>query len=198
MKYLSVDLETTGLDPTFCQILEIGAVIDDTSWSDKLSNWKNGLAFGGRPFFHCYVIHEKMVGTPFALTMNAKIIERIAKSKDFPQFKFFYPNRAMAAFSDFIAENFPQHKFKKVTVAGKNFSSFDRSFLAQMPESKDVLDRFHHRVLDPVSLYFEGEDTELPNLETCLKRAGIGGEVTHNACDDAWQVIQVLRAKLVP
>lgn len=197
MKYVSIDLETTGLDPSYCQILEIGAVVDDnTEWPDRLSHAKTHQAFGGRPFFHCYVLHEQIVGTPFALAMNAEIIKKIAKPKDYGAFKFLNPEQAMSMFSDFIAEHFPQKDFKKATVAGKNFSSFDRNFLARMPYGKMILDRFHHRVFDPGSMYFEPQDSELPNLETCLKRAGIGGEVTHNACEDAWQVIQVIRKKV--
>lgn len=199
MRYLSVDLETTGLDPSFCQILEIGAVVDDTDWPDLIEssddNYDN-YRYGGRPSFHCYVVHEKIVGTAFALAMNAQIIERIAHSKEFPNYNFFTPIEAMEAFGDFIAEHFPQKDYKKVTVAGKNFASFDRNFLARMPDSDLILNRFHHRTMDPAILYFEDEDTELPNLQTCLDRAEIYGDVLHHACDDAYQVIQVIRAGL--
>lgn len=39
-------------------------------------------------------------------------------------------------------------------------------------------------------------DDWLPNLTTCKEKAGLEEtEVTHNALDDAWDVIQVLRAK---
>lgn len=31
MKYVSIDLETTGLDFECCEILELGAVLDDIS-----------------------------------------------------------------------------------------------------------------------------------------------------------------------
>jgi DNA polymerase III epsilon subunit-like protein len=194
VKYLSVDLETTGLDPSYCQILEIGAVVDDMAWPDKLPNWKNGLAFGGRPFFHAYLVNEVITGSAYALMMNAAIIEKIAKRKDYKSFNFYTPEEAVEKFLDFVYEHFPSNSYKKVTVAGKNFSSFDRNFLVKLPNSGELMSRFHHRVFDPGSMYFGSEDTELPNLETCLKRAGIGGEVTHNACEDAYQVIQVIRA----
>jgi hypothetical protein len=36
-------------------------------------------------------------------------------------------------------------------------------------------------------------DTSLPNLDTCKFRADIQGVVTHNALEDAWDVIEVLR-----
>ena len=31
MKYISIDIETTGLDRDLCQVLSIGAVIEDTN-----------------------------------------------------------------------------------------------------------------------------------------------------------------------
>ena len=43
MKYISIDIETTGLDPENCQILSIGAVIEDTL---------NQLPFEELPTFH--------------------------------------------------------------------------------------------------------------------------------------------------
>jgi hypothetical protein len=36
-------------------------------------------------------------------------------------------------------------------------------------------------------------DKSLPNLTTCKERAGIEGVVTHDALEDAWDVIEVLR-----
>jgi hypothetical protein len=36
-------------------------------------------------------------------------------------------------------------------------------------------------------------DKSLPNLTTCKERAGVSGIVTHNALEDAWDVIEVLR-----
>jgi hypothetical protein len=38
-------------------------------------------------------------------------------------------------------------------------------------------------------------DSDVPNLLKCKERAGINGTVTHNALEDAWDVIEVLRKK---
>jgi hypothetical protein len=38
-------------------------------------------------------------------------------------------------------------------------------------------------------------DSDVPNLDKCKERAGIKGAVTHNALEDAWDVIEVLRKK---
>ena len=47
LPYVSIDIETTGLDPETCQTLEIGAVFD---------NWT--LPIRELPTFHCYVVHQ--------------------------------------------------------------------------------------------------------------------------------------------
>ena len=38
-------------------------------------------------------------------------------------------------------------------------------------------------------------DTELPSLDECMKRAEIESDVTHVAIQDAWHVVKVLRKK---
>jgi len=188
MRYLSIDLETTGRYAEWCQILEIGAVLDDTSWPEVIDD---GL-FGGRPWLHGYVVHERVVGEPYALMMNADAIKRIARREDYQQYKFWTPEEAACELMDFVVVNFPTGK---VTAAGKNFNGFDRLFLRQLPEMSDFLERrFHHRAFDPALLYFREGDQELPGLQQCLLRAGIQNKVMHTACEDAYQVIQSIRA----
>jgi DNA polymerase III epsilon subunit-like protein len=55
---------------------------------------------------------------------------------------------------------------------------------------------FHHRTLDPVTLFTRPCDKELPNLSECAKRAGIDFKGTgyHTAVSDAVMVIELLRA----
>lgn len=66
MKYVSIDIETTGLNPEKCQVLQIGAVIEDTS---------NPLPFEELPKFNCIVEHDDYLGQPTALKMNSWIFE---------------------------------------------------------------------------------------------------------------------------
>ena len=40
-------------------------------------------------------------------------------------------------------------------------------------------------------------DRQLPNLSDCKKRANLNGVVSHDAIDDAWDVIQLLRTEYV-
>jgi len=53
MKYVSIDIEATGLDHTYCQMIEFGAVLDDLRHQRPLDEL---------PQFHCYVLRDKYVG----------------------------------------------------------------------------------------------------------------------------------------
>jgi hypothetical protein len=88
-------------------------------------------------------------------------------------------------------------RMKPVTIncAGKNFSTFDKLFLERLPRWKQAI-RISQRVLDPAILFVDWkQDKVLPNLNLCKERAGLQGEVTHNALEDAWDVIAALRTK---
>ena len=50
MKYVSIDIETTGLDPETCQTIQIGAGIEDTN---------NPLPIEDLPRFKCLVEHPQ-------------------------------------------------------------------------------------------------------------------------------------------
>ena len=92
-------------------------------------------------------------------------------------------------------------KYKKIylTPAGKNFSTFDKNFidplLSNISRSAEII-KFRSRVLDPAILYVDWvNDDALPGLSTCKERAGLDPLVTHDALDDAWDVIELLRKK---
>jgi len=80
-----------------------------------------------------------------------------------------------------------------LNVAGKNFGTFDRLFLVELPWWQKLI-RTRQRVLDPAILCVDWEnDTSLPSLTTCKERMKVDGIVTHNALEDAWDVIEILR-----
>ena len=80
-----------------------------------------------------------------------------------------------------------------LNVAGKNFGTFDKLFLQELPWWQKLI-RTRQRVLDPAILMVDWKsDKSLPNLTQCKERAGVTGIVTHNALEDAWDVIEVLR-----
>ena len=68
MKYLSIDVETTGIDPEFNQILSIGIIIEDST---------NPLPYEQVPKFHCAIKYDEVYGSLFALNMNKELISSI-------------------------------------------------------------------------------------------------------------------------
>lgn len=220
---VSIDLETTGLDSESCQILEIGLVFDNTTVAVKRENIDEYLET--LPTARCYVKHKRIQGEPYALMMNASIIRQLALSA--PQ-KFCIaedgteiipPYEIAYWIKSHIADIIPKEQQKKVTVAGKNFQSFDVRFLQKvedwseveerlnlpltavfdLPKAvedwSEVEERLNSRVLDPGSLYFDPfKDNVPPSLEDCLLRAGFDKKVSHTAVDDAKDVLRVLRA----
>lgn len=197
-KIVSIDIETLGLNPKTCDIIEFGAAIDDGVTSiDEL------------PQFHCFVLPPSYEidgedlcfyrGEPFAMNMNSKIIEKIAnRFKEPNNCNFLNPSDVGEEFANWLLNNgFTRNKDGKIKVmaAGKNFANFDMKFLCNLPTFYKHI-YFHHRIHDPAQLYFNRQkDDDLPSLDTCLKRAGIDKKVSHNALEDALDVIRVLRFK---
>lgn len=186
MKYVSIDIETTGLDLINCDIIEFGAVLDDLS---------NPLPLEQLPVFHTYFSKDKFLGEPYALSMHKEIFLRIAERKE--GYTYISAEKLGNQFKQFLLKNGYNLEKDRITinVAGKNFSSFDLQFLKN---KTDFCKHVHPsaRVLDPAILYYERGDERLPGLSTCLKRAGFEGNVSHCAIDDALDVVKLIRAKL--
>jgi hypothetical protein len=139
---------------------------------------------------------ENYRGNIFALAMNAHILTKILDMR-----KSGAPTDAICPLPEMIANFFREflkkHGFLdiKPVIAGKNVAGFDLPFLNTcIPDWKYI--KFHHRVIDPGMLYFNPKtDMVPPDLKECKKRAGLPEIVTHEALDDAWDVIQLVRAK---
>jgi hypothetical protein len=178
LPYVSIDLETTGLLPETCQILEFGAVFDD--WSRPVEEC---------PTFHCYISHNSVTGSPFALQMNAAILRKIA-TRQAGDPDFCDMHELAGQFSKWMYREcgWPLAE-KQITPAGKNFASFDRGFL----RLHGFDNFFHHRTLDPAPLFWRPEDEKLPDSKACMERAGIEGDVAHTAVADALAVVRMIR-----
>ena len=173
MKYVSIDIETTGLDPDCDLVLELAAVVDDlmdpTVPVDEL------------PALGVVVRHERIHGDPRALAMNARLLEIIAHEGGTSE------DEVMPLLAKFLGLN----GVAKVWAAGKNFGAFDLQFLARMPGHELV--KFGHRHLDPALSFVRDDDVEPPSLSTCLERAGLPSVVSHRAVDDARDVVRLVR-----
>ena len=177
MPYVSIDIETTGLDPACCQILEIGAVWED--WTRPLQEL---------PTYRRLVVHDEYRGNAFALAMNAALLRELSGERQ----AFFLDEDKVA---DDMAEWLKSCGWDGkagLTPAGKNFASFDRQFLKRLPRFEKVV-RLHHRTLDPAILFWQTEDEKLPDSKTCYERAGMDGKVAHTAVEDALAVVRLIR-----
>lgn len=192
MKYLAIDIETTGLNKVNCDILQFACVIDDfVTPIEKL------------PSLVVNCVKPLYCGEPVALAMHAGLITKLAQATvnskvgdefynsvlEIPSYlKAFLMNNLKLSYNDFVKTKF--------TIAGKNAASFDLPFLqSKISEWQGI--QFHHRVMDPSILYFDPRvDEALPSLGECLVRAKIHKEVAHTALEDCLDVICLIRDKL--
>jgi DNA polymerase III alpha subunit (gram-positive type) len=179
MSYVSIDIETTGLDPDTCQVLEVGAVFED--WKSPISQL---------PEFRQILKYTELRGNPFALALNANLLKLIAN----PQPEHCQPQELGQRLANWVRACGLDPM--DLPAAGKNFASFDRQFLERLPDFTQYV-KFRHRTLDPAMLFWRPyEDERLPGSKTCYERAGLGGKVMHTAVDDARAVAQLMRVGL--
>jgi len=178
MPYVSIDIETTGLDPDTCQILEIGAVWDN--WTKPIDEL---------PTYRRLVAHSEYRGNAFALALNAALLKRLSGERE-PW--FLDPDEVADDFAIWL-RSCGWDGQTALTAAGKNFASFDRQFLRRLPRFEQVV-KLRHRTLDPAILFWHpNEDEELPGSKTCYERAGINTNVAHTAVEDAQAVVRLVR-----
>jgi oligoribonuclease len=179
MKYLSLDIETTGLNPQTDHVLQVAGIVEDT---------KTKLPREACPSFVFYNWRESYSGHPFALAMNVGIFQRLLHLREINS-QLVVPE---ASLIDEITNFTSQHFANKILIAGKNVSGFDLPFLKALPNGEKL--KTHYRVVDPSMLFIDFATDELPpDLKTCKERSGLSGHVAHDALDDAWDVISVLR-----
>lgn len=221
MKYVSIDIETTGLDSVNDQVLSIGALIEDTNQPQNLEDM---------PKFHGVIKRNRIEGDLYAINLNRDLLETMnqyacAKDQDekndivhMTGMQFYNENEIVEAFYYWLAKNgfvdsldansggyvqvvdgvsLPPitNKTKPIhiTAAGKNFATFDKLFLERLPRWKQLI-KIRQRILDPSILFVDWKNDEsLPGLSLCKKRAGFDEHVSHNALEDAWDVVELLR-----
>lgn len=186
MRYISLDLETSGGNPQRHQVLELAAVVEDT---------KKLLPLAELPAFRRVVRHAEVVGTAGALALNAGLLQELARKEPNPE--LCTPDELLPQLREFLlAQGFRPDKKDCVTVtlAGKNVASFDLGFLRELP-GWGTLVRAEPATLDPAAFYLNWrKDSRLPTMSICKARAGHEShEVAHQALADALDVIELLR-----
>lgn len=168
MRYISIDLETTGLDPRKHQVIEIAMVHEDT---------ENPRALVDLPKLRLLIARQDIRGQPEALEMNRALLAE-AREVGFTE------EQAWQLVKEQL-NDWGYWSDRKAVAAGKNVAGFDLQFFPD-----EIREMFHHRVIDPGSVFFDFKSDRPPSLGTIL-----GRPVSHTALEDARDVVEVLRKK---
>lgn len=182
--YVSIDIETTGIDDK-SHILQISAVYDDLR--SPIAELKTiDLPIKWDVMTHC---------EPYAMGMNAELLKKMM-SRDFVTHT---QDQAMEHFMKFLYAVVDASGQKNIIFAGKNVASFDIPKLnIFMSKSDYKLKEFkrltHYKTLDVGSLYYDvfKDNVSLSEINKLTNRAA----VSHNALDDAFDVVYAVRHKL--
>ena len=175
MKYVSLDLETTGLDKE-CAVIEVAIVLEDTSAYplppvEELPQ-RSWLIRPDQMFFANWI----------AMEMNHELLKEAHESE-----RSVGAHEAWDDMENTLrAWGFGMVKGNRATLAGKNVAGFDRKFL---PRSVDRY--FHHRCIDPGSVLIDFTRDKVPGMRELLGE----GNVQHRALGDALDVVRLLRRR---
>ncbi|WP_046244439.1 3'-5' exonuclease family protein [Hymenobacter terrenus] len=186
MRYVSLDLETSGPNPSRHQVLELAAVVEDS---------RRPLPLAELPAFRRVVRHSEYLGTAGALALNARLLVELAQK--IPNPELCSPDELLPQLREFLlAHGFRPDKKECVTVtmAGKNIASYDLGFLKELPGWGTFV-RAEPAMLDPATFYLNWhKDSRLPTMSICKARARFDDrEVAHEALADALDVVRLLR-----
>ena len=216
-KYLVLDIETTDAlqkvgQPTG-KILQISAIIDDYrekkpfeelpkldiiikyNWSANPMTISPGAILMNKRIFELHEKENKILRNVNFKTDNPEYVKFAEENGFIVDGKITYENNVVYILQDFLHKN---GLYYGITVCGKNFGSFDLQYLKTLPNWEKAKFSFSGRILDPAPFYFNPIlDSQLPTLDECKKRAGISGKISHNALEDCWDTILVLRDALM-
>lgn len=207
--YISIDLETTGLDTSKVQILQIGWVIDDgVSPIDKLE--RGSILIQNS---------EISYGENYALGMNAWIFQELMKKYQDRKYPTMSPQRAifelMVAVKkaaklahDYDVAQGRKKPNQRVQIAGKNPANFDWPIVLNnmkrpvdsvtdaeyQEESLLGVEKVDHRFVD-IGAVFYGDFGYNPSFDSICQLANIP-PINHDALDDAMAVVIGLRWKM--
>ena len=220
-----MDTETTGLNPDTCQLLSFGAIVEDTEKKlpfNQIPKFHCAILRGERDILQGELfalnmnrnLIERITQYSIAKTQEEKdeIVQKTGMIflREEEVVKAFYhfligagvitPERDATKTVEIInGKTYPMlttnMKPSHLNVAGKNFHSGDQAYIERLPRWKQVF-RIRNRHIDPSVLFMDWKNDEsMPNLSVCKERAKVDGIVTHDALEDAWDVIQLLRTQ---
>jgi hypothetical protein len=224
MVYVSIDIETTGLGEN-TQTLSIGLVVEDTNNLipfEELPKLEIAIIherLEGEIF--ALNMNRDLISDILSYKIAKTALERkdieVKTGREYLTeenvtkriFHFLYDHKALDGGPDLFDPNrmvevvngktYPMLTSKMKPYyfngAGKNFANFDNKFLERLPRWKQVL-RARGRTIDPSILFVDWKNDEaIPGLSLCKERAHLDPHVTHNAIDDAMDIVKLLRTQ---
>lgn len=195
MKYLALDIETTGLDPHNNQIIEFGCILDDLeSPIERL------------PRLEFLVVSSQYTCDPYCCILHTRLWSLLNEAKHLVEELWDLGLSSLEqTFKDGVTRlvTLPEYipellgnwtDTKKLTIAGKNAANFDIPFLQRANHTAWNKLGFSHRVLDPGSMYSNPVDG-IPSLPAILQTIGITPTQEHRTIGDCLDVIKVVRTK---
>lgn len=179
MKYISIDIKTTGANPETCQIIEFSAVLDDLS---KKWNIKD------MPKVCFCIYHNSIHGELDYLISNKNILEKIknTKSKDRITIEMLPKLFIDWAYANGFSFN------EKITLAGNGLGSDAFLFLRKIKSWNFEL--FNKKILDPSVFWLNPEtDKEIPNLDLCLNRIKVKDNISSDTLENACSIVFATR-----
>jgi hypothetical protein len=223
MKYFSLDLETTCIDPKEPKnVLGIASIYED---SDLALNEDMNSA----PSFCAIVDHgERISGSPFALKLNEWILDGISDANKEGR-DYAYSKDGTKKYPILLNVGHCEYNFKTIQnrykssihlISEDQYGMFDvwkrlDTWLTNVSGINQwrrlnaagknfgsfdfnflpemIKRRFRHRFIDPGSVLVDWAEECLPDSKDIRDRHLDGGEVTHDMLEDAWDVIRALR-----
>jgi hypothetical protein len=203
MQYVSLDIETTGLDLKKNQIVEVGAVLDcigSTTPIKDLPKFRAVLLHDEMSMgTYCANLHKDLWAEILEITPEAYLSVKNYGAAESSGTLYCFPEKFESFFHNWLYQSLqlPSNVSEiKINIAGKNAGTFDIPFLEALPGWQGLV-KFRRRVLDPASHCILPSDEHIPDLQECLKRCGLGGTVNHTAVDDAIDIVRIIRHQRV-
>jgi len=185
MKYLALDIETTGVHDD-ANILEVFMILEDTSkpLDEVLEK---------APQEHWHIKHNTYNISPFLIdneeygTMGLiKACELCGQTVDFVGTKIINMLKMIKGFDLDI------QKTGRILTGGKNAAKFDIPMICKEFQINRE-DFFHQRTVDPTFYFIEDGDIVPPSMKQCLERASIDEVVGHSGRNDTIQFMKLVR-----
>ena len=183
MKYVSLDVETTGMNRRDDQLLMLSMIATDSE--DFVSD------IDGLPSLTVAIAYERISFTgesfPIVNTLGFMKVymDMLKNGNTYTLDNVHYPIENFLELNGFDLS-------KGITVAGKNVARFDMPFLEKI---SPLAVQFKDRMCDPAILYALPGDSAIPDMKTCCERAGVvyDAEKAHHPLYDAQLVVMLLR-----